>query len=59
MTWIEYSDLECPFCSRMHESGTPDALKKIYENDLNIIFQHSPLSFHQNAQDAAEITECL
>jgi hypothetical protein len=43
----------------MHESGTPDALKKIYENDLNIIFQHSPLSFHQNAQDAAEITECL
>jgi len=59
ITWIEYSDLECPFCSRMHESGTPDALKKIYENDLNIIFQHSPLSFHQNAQDAAEITECL
>ena len=59
ITWIEYSDLECPFCARLHTNGTPDELIEKYGNDINMIFQHFPLSFHQNAQTAAEILECV
>jgi len=59
ITWIEYSDLECPYCSKLHNSDTEDELVKKYGKDLNKIFNHFPLDFHTNAQPAAEILECL
>jgi len=59
ITWIEYSDLECPFCAKLHNSGTPEDLEKKYGSDLNRAFNHFPLSFHANAETAAEILECL
>ncbi len=59
ITWIEYSDLECPFCAKLHNNGTPDDLTTKYANDLNIVFNHFPLWFHANAQIWAEIVECL
>jgi len=30
ITWLEYSDLECPFCAKLHNSGTPEELVKKY-----------------------------
>ena len=59
ITWLEYSDLECPFCAKLHNSGTPEELKAKYGDDLNRVFNHFPLSFHNNAQNWAEILECL
>ena len=59
ITWLEYSDLECPFCAKLHNSTTTDDLNKKYGNNLNIIFNHFPLEFHDNAQPWAEILECL
>jgi len=50
ITWLEYSDLECPYCAKLHNSGTPEELIEKYGDDLNIIFNHFPLSFHKNAQ---------
>jgi len=49
ITWIEYSDLECPFCAKLHNSGTPEELEKKYGKDLNQVFQSFPLDFHKNA----------
>lgn len=59
ITWIEYSDLECPFCAKLHNSGTPKEIIEKYGDSLNVVFQHFPLEFHQNAKPGALITECL
>lgn len=54
--WIEYSDLQCPFCKREH----PDLLKLTgeYKDEMAYNFRHFPLSFHQYAQKLAESAEC-
>jgi len=59
ITWIEYSDLECPFCAKLHNQGTSDDLEKKYWEKLNEAFQNFPLDFHKNALPGAEILECL
>jgi protein-disulfide isomerase len=49
---VEYSDFECPYCSQAAE-----AVKKIkekYGKDVRFVFRQFPLSFHENAQLAAE-----
>ncbi|MBI2641133.1 DsbA family protein [Candidatus Roizmanbacteria bacterium] len=54
--WVEYSDLECPFCKRIH----PDMQKILSENEgkLAWVFRHFPLTFHPKAQKSAEAVEC-
>ena len=49
ITWLEYSDLECPFCARLHNDGTPDSILEKYSDTVNMVFQHFPLSFHDEA----------
>jgi protein-disulfide isomerase len=49
ITWIEYSDLECPYCAKLHNSGTPEDLREKYGDKMNQIFQSFPLEFHDNA----------
>lgn len=58
-TWLEYSDLECPFCAKLHNSSTPSDLAKKYGEDLNKVFNHFPLWFHKNAFPAAQVLECV
>ena len=59
ITWLEYSDLECPFCAKLHNSDVESTLKTKYGNDLNIIFNHFPLDFHKKAIPWAQILECV
>jgi len=59
VTWLEYSDLECPFCAKLHNSWTPEELEKKYGKNLNQYFQSFPLDFHKNALPWAEALECL
>jgi len=52
---IEFSDFECPFCSRVNP--TLDQLKKELGGSLKVSFMHQPLPFHKNARGAAIAAE--
>jgi protein-disulfide isomerase len=56
ITIIEWSDFECSFCARA--APTVKQIKQTYGDKVNIIYKHFPLSFHPNAQKAAEASEC-
>jgi len=57
VTIIEFSDFQCPFCSRVHPT-----VKKViadYGDKVLLAFKHFPLvSIHQRAEKAAEAVEC-
>jgi protein-disulfide isomerase len=55
VTIVEFSDFQCPFCSRV--TGTLTQLEKDYGNDVSISFRHNPLPFHNNAMPAAIASE--
>jgi protein-disulfide isomerase len=55
VTIVEFSDFQCPFCSRV--TGTLDTLIKDYGNDVSLSFRHNPLPFHNNALPAALASE--
>ena len=59
VTIVEFSDYECPYCGR-HFSETYPQIKKDYidTGKVKIVFRDFPLSFHPNAQKAAEAAEC-
>jgi len=56
VTLLEYSDFECPYCLRHFD--TVKQIVKAYPKDVRVVFRHFPLSFHANAQKAAEASEC-
>ncbi|MGK0209072.1 MAG: protein-disulfide isomerase, partial [Patescibacteria group bacterium] len=59
VTIVEWSDYECPFCARFY-SQTYDQIKSKYieTGKVKLVFRDFPLSFHNNAQKAAEAAEC-
>jgi protein-disulfide isomerase len=56
VTIVEFSDFECPFCSRAEEAVTQ--VMDTYAGKVHLVFRHFPLSFHANAQKAAEAAAC-
>jgi len=55
VTIVEFSDFQCPFCSRVN--GSLDQIVKDYGDDVSISFRHNPLPFHNNAMPAALAAE--
>jgi protein-disulfide isomerase len=51
ITWVIFSEFECPFCQRL--GPTVEHLKQKYPTQLRIVFRHQPLSFHHHAKGAA------
>lgn len=57
VTIVEYSDFECPFCTRGYQ--TAKEVLKAYPNDVRILFKHLPLDFHPKALPASKYFEAL
>lgn len=53
---VEYSDFECPYCSRLAESMRQ--VEQRFGDQVRIEFRHFPLDFHVNARPAAIASEC-
>ncbi len=56
VTIVEFSDFQCPFCSRAHD--TVEEVMKLYAGKVKLTFRHFPLAFHQQAPKAAEASLC-
>lgn len=57
LTIVEYSDFECPYCSRGYK--TVKAFEDKYAGKVKFIFKHLPLSFHNNAMISAQYYEAI
>jgi protein-disulfide isomerase len=57
ITIVEYSDFECPYCSRGYE--TVKQVLKAYPKDVRVVFKHLPLDFHPKALPAAKYFEAI
>jgi protein-disulfide isomerase len=51
VTMVEFSDYQCPFCSRAH--NTVKQLQEQYGAKLRVVMKHNPLPFHDRAKPAA------
>lgn len=57
ITIVEYSDFQCPFCSRGYQ--TVKQIEKEYGDKVRIVFKHLPLDFHPLAMPAARYFEAI
>ncbi len=56
VTIVEFSDFQCPYCSRV--VPTMEQIKEKYGDKVQLSFRHFPLQFHENAQKASEASMC-
>jgi protein-disulfide isomerase len=52
VTIVEWSDFQCPFCSRV--VPTLKQIEDTYGKDVKVVWRNQPLPFHNNAKPAAE-----
>jgi protein-disulfide isomerase len=58
ITIIEFSDYECPFCTKWHDEVWPQ-IQAAYPNQVRLVYRDFPLSsIHANAIPAAEAANC-
>jgi|SRR6185437_2072418 len=59
VTVINFDDLECPYCARMHQQLFPDTLNR-YKDQVRFIYKDDPLiEIHPWAMHAAVDANCL
>ncbi len=58
IVFVEYSDLECPFCKSFHV--TMQSIMSTYGKDGKVawVYRQFPLNIHPKAQKEAEAAEC-
>ena len=59
VTLVEFSDYQCPFCSRHYKQVMPELLKNFVDNGkLKYVMFELPLAMHANAKGAAQAALC-
>jgi protein-disulfide isomerase len=56
VTIVEFSDFQCPFCSKAHD--TVEEVMQAYAGKVRLYFRHYPLPNHPQAPKAAEAAMC-
>lgn len=56
VTIVEFSDYQCPFCSRAEE--TVKKVMDAYKGKIRLVYRDFPLPFHSQAQKASEAALC-
>jgi protein-disulfide isomerase len=56
ITIVEFSDYQCPFCSRAEE--TVKKVMEEYKGKIRLFYRDYPLPFHDKAQKASEAALC-
>ncbi|MCB0355468.1 MAG: thioredoxin domain-containing protein [Bdellovibrionales bacterium] len=57
ITIVEYSDFECPYCSRGY--NTVKKVREEYGDKVRVVYKHLPLDFHPMAEPAAMYFEAV
>ncbi len=57
VTIVEYSDFQCPFCSKGYATMENQVLKE-YGDKVKFYYKHYPLPFHPWAEKGAVAAEC-
>ncbi len=57
VTIVEYADLECPTCARLHEFFEKQLVPK-YGDKVRVVYKEFPLPLHDWARTAAVATQC-
>ena len=59
VVFVEFSDFQCPFCGRFYKESEIQ-LRRDYVDTGKVLFLYKdfPLSFHPNAEPAAEAARC-
>lgn len=58
VTLVVYDDLQCPYCTMMHQTLFPEILKE-YGDRVTFIYKDFPIPGHQWAMHAAVDANCL
>lgn len=58
VTIVEWSDFQCPFCTRGYQTMENQVLKE-YGDKVRFFYKNFPLAFHPWAEPAAMGVECL
>ncbi len=59
VTIVEFSDFECPFCSRFYKGALPELISKYVDTGkVKFVYRDFPLSFHANSKIASMAAEC-
>lgn len=60
VTIVEFSDFECPYCSRFYRDTLPDLLSEYVDKGVaRFVYRDFPLGFHEHARAASIASECV
>jgi len=57
VTIVEYSDFQCPYCARAHQTMSEQVMKE-YDGKVKLVYKNYPLPFHPWAEPAAVAAAC-
>jgi len=58
-TIVEFSDMECPYCIKLHNKQTIQNILKNSSWSINYVFKNFPLPTHKNSEREAIASKCI